>query len=140
MWDSLSAPELNHWGTKVESHPLQPWVPGVTRYFIQKRSYYSVLSCDAFCPLWLKLYFLCFQGLPFLGLVLSFYFCLHPLLSSGLRHKSCEGDGIVPTSDLEPCWFSYPPWKQCKPFPPTSPIPFIAPRGLITWKWLLWPT
>ena len=50
-------------------------------YFMQKRSYYSAPSCDAFCPLWLQIHLLYFQGLPFLGLAYSSYFCLNPLLS-----------------------------------------------------------
>ena len=50
-------------------------------YFMQKRSYYSAPFCDAFCPLWLQIHLLYFQGLPFLGLAYSSYFCLNPLLS-----------------------------------------------------------
>ena len=156
-------------------------------YFMQKRSYYSAPSWDAFCPLWLKIHFLYFPGLPFLGLAYSSYFCLNPLLSreekkvkvlvtqscptlcnpmdcnppgcsvhgilqaimlewiaipfsnrSPLGHKLSDGDGIAPSSYLEPHWFSHPPIsftrKAEQNFSSHFPSPFITSRVLITWK------
>ena len=57
---------------------------------------------------------------------------------SPLGHKLSDGDGIVPSSYLEPHWFFHPPIsftrKAEQNFSSHRPSPFITSRELITWK------
>ena len=57
---------------------------------------------------------------------------------SPLGHKLSDGDGIEPSTYLEPHWFSYPAMSFTKKakqnFSSHLPSPFITSRGLITWK------